>query len=154
MGYILTCEYEATGRSPDTHEEVIMAKKQNLTLTRELTAEDKLAPQSRVILSTILEAAGVGTAIDRDDVVAKLTESGALNTRQDPSRVVAYYMPRLKEAGLLDIEDVASEPSADGEAKPKRTRKAKAEATEGPTEVGAVAPSAPAEEAVEGEVAV
>lgn len=128
-----------------------MAKKQNLTLTRELTAEDKLAPQSRVILSTIQEAAGVGTAIDRDDVVAKLTESGALNTRQDPGRVVAYYLPRLKEAGLLDVEDVAPEPAAEGEPKPKRARKAKAEATEGPTEVGAaVAEEAP----VEGEVAV
>lgn len=110
--------------------------KQNITLTRELTADDKLAPQARVIVDTIMESAGVGNAMDRDDLVAKLIEGGRLNTRQEPMRIVAYYVPRLKESGLIEAETIKSEASeADGEAKPKRQRKAKADA--GPVEVGA-----------------
>lgn len=102
--------------------------KQTLKVLRELQEDEKVAPQAKVILNTIVTAVGVGETIDMDDLVNKLTDSGELNTRQEPKRVVAYYLPKLKEAGLVEVEKVAGADDEEGEPKPKRTRKAKAEA--------------------------
>lgn len=113
-----------------------MANKYLLKVLRGLNEGEKVSPQARVMLDTLNESGATETAVDREDLVAKLTESGALNTRQDPARVVAYYLPRLKEAGLVEVETVAQAPAeTDGEAKPKAKRKSKAAATDGPTEV-------------------
>lgn len=131
-----------------------MANKYLLTVLRTLNEGEKVSPQAKVILDTLTESGATETAVDREDLVAKLTESGALNTRQDPARVVAYYLPRLKEAGLVEVDVQKPEPTAvaEGEEKPKKARKSKAAATDGPSEVGADA--APEADAAGTEVAV
>lgn len=114
-----------------------MANKYMLKVLRALNEGEKVSPQAKVMLDALNESGATETAVDREDLVAKLTESGALNTRQDPGRVVAYYLPRLKEAGIIEVEVIKPEAPAEGEEKPKRARKSKAAATDGPTEVGA-----------------
>lgn len=113
-----------------------MASKIKMRVLREFEEGEKLSPQARVIVETIKSAVGLNEDVDRDDLVAKLVESGKLNTRQEPARVVAYYVPKLKEAGLIETQTdkVEGETAADGE-KPKRARKAKAEADAVPQEV-------------------
>lgn len=115
-----------------------MANKYLITLLRGLNEGEKISPQAKVMVDTLAESGANETAVDREDLVAKLTEAGTLNTRQDPARVVAYYIPRLKEAGLIEVETVAAAPAeTDGEAKPKAKRGKKAAAADaGPTEVG------------------
>lgn len=96
-----------------------------LKLLRALAEDEKLAPQAKVIVETVRQAVDVDGVIDREDLVAKLTDSGELNTRQDVGRVVAFYTPRLVEAGLIEVIKHAPDPAAVDETKPARKRKAK-----------------------------
>ncbi len=93
------------------------------TITRALTEDDKQPPQAKTIIETVIAKVGVGNPIDRKDLVAELQESGALNTRQDVNRVVAFYQPRLTEAGLLGVTKESE--SSDGEEEATAGKKGK-----------------------------
>jgi len=74
----------------------------NATFTRELTAEDKVAPQMRGIVESVIEAHGVGVAVTTEQVVAAM--EGNITTRQPLERIFGYYVPKLEEAGLITVE--------------------------------------------------
>ena len=72
------------------------------TFTRELTEEDKVAPQMRGIVESVIEAHGVGVAVTTEQVTAAM--EGNITTRQPLDRIFAYYIPKLEEAGLITVE--------------------------------------------------
>ena len=107
--------------------------KTTYTVTRELAETDKLAPQAKVIIQTILNKVGVGVAIEKAAVVAELEAAEAdetselrLKTRQGVDRIVAFYQPRLTETGLLEVvkEKAEKAPKAEGEKKPRKAKAA------------------------------
>lgn len=96
------------------------------TITRDVTAEDKLTPQAKTIVDTIVNKVGLNAKLDRDDLVAELEASKALNSRQDVGRVISFYTPRMVESGLLVVEkEGVAEPKAPKEKKAKTPKAAK-----------------------------
>lgn len=75
--------------------------KTSLIVQRDLADSDKIPPQAKIIIETIIAKVGVGNPIDRAVLVKELTDQGKLQTRQDMSRIVAFYQPRLDEMGLM-----------------------------------------------------
>lgn len=90
--------------------------------TRKATDEDKLSPQAKVIVEAGIAAGGVGKTVERAALVKTLEDSKALNTRQDVGRVIAFYQPRLKEAGILEVikEKAPEKEKAEAKAKPAK----------------------------------
>jgi hypothetical protein len=88
---------------------------------RAATDEDKLSPQAKVIMETIIGKVGLNTAIAKTDLITQLDDDGALNTRQGAAKVLTFYMPRLIEDGLMEKERVAE--AADAEKPAKATKK-------------------------------
>lgn len=75
-----------------------------IKVTRKIAEDDKLAPQQRVIIETVIEkSGGVGKKLERSDLIDELTSNKKLNTRQDPGRVVSFYQPKLQEMGLIEV---------------------------------------------------
>lgn len=76
-------------------------------LVRKTTGNDKkLAPQAKVIYD-ILHQHGVKKEMLRIDLIAalkKAQQEGTLTTKQLPTRVLAFYQPRLIQAGLIQME--------------------------------------------------
>jgi hypothetical protein len=105
------------------------------TVNRELAAEEKQPPQAKAIIAAIVGKVGVGNPLDRKDLIAELTASGVLNTRQDVGRVVAFYQPRLTESGILGVtkeSEAADEEAAEAKAKTRAPRvKSKGKASAG-----------------------
>ena len=67
--------------------------------------DKKLAPQSKVIYD-IIAGSDVNKDMVRSDLITALTKSaedGTLKTRQQPTRVLAFYQSQLVKAGLLEI---------------------------------------------------
>lgn len=101
--------------------------KQTFHSARAITEADKISPQAKAIMDVVVAAPG--SKIDRDELNKALDASGALKSKQATARVVGYYIPKLKELGVLTVEDHPEQP------KPKPEKKAPTPAT----------PAAPAE---------
>lgn len=111
-----------------------------IKLVREVKTDDKndkLAPQEQVIYDRLVKA-GVGKEIDRDAFVEELEKSGELKTKQEPRRVVAYYLQHLVKIGVA--ASIKPEP-APKEEKPKAEKKESAAAEAKPAKPQS--PSAP-----------
>lgn len=99
-------------------------------LLRELTPEDKLAPQAKAIVDMLVETWGVDVEVERTALIEKLTPE-ILHTRQEPARILSFYQPRLKELGLVEVikhespkeDKPAKEPKAKAEGKKSRGKK-------------------------------
>jgi hypothetical protein len=94
-----------------------------ILLVREIKADDKndkLAPQEQVIYDALLKK-GLNKEIDRDAFVEELEKSGALKTKQETRRVVAYYLQHMVKIGVA--QSIKPEPVAKEE-KPKADKKA------------------------------
>ena len=74
--------------------------------TRELTAEDKLAPQAKGIVESVIETHGVNTEVTVEQIVAAM--EGNITTRQPLERIFGYYAPKLEEAELIVCERSAA----------------------------------------------
>lgn len=70
----------------------------------------KLPPQLVTIINFIKEAGTTG--IDRDALIAKLTEDNKLNTRQPVERVLSYYHTRMEELDAVTIVKPVKTPAA------------------------------------------
>jgi len=100
----------------------------SITFNRELTAEDKMAPQMRGIIESAIEAHGVGVAVDTADVVTSM--EGNITSRQPLERILGYYLPKLEEVdGLVTVERAEPAP-----AKTKSKVDASGEAVDGDME--------------------
>lgn len=100
-----------------------------IKLLREIKTEgddaDKLAPQQKVIYD-VLAGYGVGKEIDRDEVVKQVEAGGKLTTKQDPARVVSYYMQAFAKAGIAEM--IKAPPAEKPAKEPKAAKGDKAEA--------------------------
>lgn len=95
-----------------------------LKLLKSPTAEAKIPPQYRMLLAIMEDQYGIGTEIDRQALVDVLVEGG-LTTVQKPSQILAYYLPRMKEDGFVQLVASADE-DEEKPAKEKKVRAAKA----------------------------
>ena len=99
---------------------------QKLKLLRELKADEKLAPQAIVIVDQ-LKGIGVGKEVERDKLVEMLEKNEKMVTRQPVSRILAYYAPHLREAGIVEFSKPEPKPKAAATDKPTKTAAAPAE---------------------------
>jgi hypothetical protein len=72
------------------------------TKGRDLAAEDKLAPQAKLIFETVCAEGGDFT---RAELITAIT--GKLETKQSPGNVLNFYMKKLLDSGLLKATVVA-----------------------------------------------
>lgn len=83
-----------------------MARVISYEVARELKEGEKIAPQAQAVLKAI--GSGVKTrAKTVESLASKLGES-----TQDPARVLAFYIPRLKQAGLVKQTEETTEKPA------------------------------------------
>lgn len=80
--------------------------------------DKRLPPQLTTIIKLIKEAGEAG--IERDALIAQLTEGNKLNTRQPVDRVLSYYHTRMEE---LDAVSISKPVKAPAEAKAKAAGK-------------------------------
>lgn len=99
---------------------------QKLKLLRELKPDEKMAPQMKVIIEQ-LASIGIGKEVDRDEFIKLLEANEKMVTRQPVARILAYYMPHLKEAGLIEATKPEPAPKAEKAEKPAKTAAAPAE---------------------------
>lgn len=112
--------------------------KQTFHSARAITEADKISPQAKKIMEVVVAAPG--SKIDRDELNKALDASGALNSKQATTRVVGYYVPKLKELGVLTVEDHPEPPKPKKEKTPTpATAPAEGSAPTPPAE-GAAAP--------------
>lgn len=91
---------------------------------RELKEDEKLAPQARTIMITLIKMAGLNKLVDKEKLEAQLKEDDSLHTRQPEARVIGYYQPKLVEAGLIEVvKPVREAKSTDGKDGEKATPK-------------------------------
>lgn len=99
---------EIEGVSPETQETTEttetpkpkLVKKISYLLAREPGAEDKLCNQCSVVYQHIAKHCEANGKCDRDALISGITPE-ELKTRQEVSRIVAYYIPVLIKAGLI-----------------------------------------------------
>lgn len=89
----------------------------------------KYAPQCQIILGHLKAAGAEG--LTRKALVAALEADPAFTTRQPIERIIAYYLPDLKNSGVVKI--VATEVAAEVPAKPAVVEDG-AQAAEGATD--------------------
>ena len=77
----------------------------------------KLPPQLVTIINLIKEAGDEG--LDREALVAKLSDGNKLNTRQPVDRVLSYYHTRMEELDAVTITKPAKTPAAPREKRGK-----------------------------------
>lgn len=99
---------------------------QKLKLVRELKADEKIAPQMKVIVEA-LGKIGIGKEVDRSEFITSLESNPAMVTRQPVARILAYYAPHLKEAGLVEFSKPEPAPKKEKAEKPAKTAAAPAE---------------------------
>lgn len=68
---------------------------------RDLTADDKLAPQAKVIYEVL---AAEGGDFTRQELITAIT--GKIDTKQAPGNVLNFYIKRLVDSGLVKFETV------------------------------------------------
>jgi hypothetical protein len=98
-----------------------------LKALRALTEEDKLPPQAKIIVNTIISKVGQGNDIELDALVEELKANGELNTRQDVKRIIGFYRPKLEAAGLIQTTKPAREPKPAKAREPKEKTPKKAD---------------------------
>jgi len=75
---------------------------------RNVTEDDKLAPQERIIFSHIKNASDSG--ITREvlcDLLDEDIKNGTLETVQEVSKLIDFYRPKLREKGLISFEQTS-----------------------------------------------
>lgn len=96
-----------------------------------LGENDKCQPQCKIVLSTIAElsAANGGNPVDKDAIVAALSDGRLGKTVQPPARIFGFYRPRVIEAQL--VMEVTQEVEVEVPDPPKKEKAETAPATEG-----------------------
>lgn len=74
----------------------------NVKFVREIAEDEKLAPQARAIVESVIETHGLNTEVTVDQITAAM--DGNITTRQPLPRIFGYYAPKLEEAGLIAVE--------------------------------------------------
>ncbi len=74
----------------------------NVTFTREIADDEKMAPQMKGIVASVVEAHGTGVSVTVEQIVAAM--EGNITTRQPLERIFGYYAPKLEELGLITVE--------------------------------------------------
>jgi hypothetical protein len=92
-----------------------------IKLLREITPDDKLAPQQRVF-TDVLTKVGVGKEIDRDELLKRVAADGKLVTRQTPERILGYYIPKFVDAGIFELIKAPKAPKAEKAEKPAKEK--------------------------------
>ena len=96
--------------------------KVTISLLRDPTDADKIAPQAKTILAVLKEkAGGKNKAVARQDLIQAITDSKKLETRQDVGRVLSFYQPKLVEDGLIEVKKI-EEPKAEKTAATKKEK--------------------------------
>lgn len=80
---------------------------------RELTAEDKLANQARIIAATVRELGPNGEDVSRVALCDALAKNENFKTRQPVERIVSYYQAQLKAMGLVEHARVPAQAAAE-----------------------------------------
>lgn len=114
---------------------------QKMKLLRDLKEGEKLAPQMRVIIEQ-LKGIGIGKEIERPKLIEMLEKNPAMVTRQPVDRIVAYYAPHLKDAGLVEFSKPEPKPAKEKPAKDGDKPAAGAAAAEKPAKANAGQPAA------------
>ena len=100
------------------------------TALRPVADTDKVPPQAKLIMSTIVEAGG---RVERDALLQLLSrkpEDGGLKTNQTADRILGFYRPKLTEIGILKEETETTEIDVEVPDKPEKPAKVKKEAAE------------------------
>lgn len=100
-----------------------------ITLLKTL-GDEKMAPQSKIIMNILENGAGVGVAQERDEVQKTLNARvEELKTRQPPERILGFYIPRLVADGYISVDKTpkvkAEKPAKESKAKAEKTTAAK-----------------------------
>lgn len=74
----------------------------SVKFVREIADEEKIAPQARGIVESVVEVHGLNTAVTTDQITAAM--EGNITTKQPLARIFGYYAPKLEEAGLIQVE--------------------------------------------------
>jgi hypothetical protein len=84
----------------------VVEKVKYYVLDKPIPEGEKCPPQSRLIVETVQKAGG---KITRDELLRLLrrpVEEGGMKATQPIERVLGFYRPRLKEAGILhEVEE-------------------------------------------------
>jgi hypothetical protein len=84
----------------------VIEKVKYYVLDKPIPEGEKCPPQSRLIVETVQKAGG---KITRDELLRLLrrpVEEGGMKATQPIERVLGFYRPRLKEAGILhEVEE-------------------------------------------------
>lgn len=103
-----------------------MPVKRTVVLTREMTDEDKITPQGKLIVQLL----GKGP-LERSKLVSLVEKKLEGKTVQDASTIVAFQLGELKKAGLARVDVEYLEKPA---SKPAKKKAAKDAAKEGESE--------------------
>jgi hypothetical protein len=94
-----------------------------VTLLRLLEADEKLAPQQKIIYDQLLAYGGgepeaaLNKEIDREKLVKDIEASGKMQTRQTVDRILAYYLNHFKKIGMMSASTTVAQkaPKTDGD---------------------------------------
>lgn len=75
---------------------------QNVKFIREIAEDEKLAPQAKGIVESVIETHGLNTTVTVEQVTSAM--EGNITTRQPFERIFGYYAPKLEEAGFIEVE--------------------------------------------------
>ena len=119
-----------------------------ITFVRAFKADEKGAKQMKDIVAWMAANMKEGETIDRQDLVKRLEEAGAIQTRQGVDRILAYYQEQMKSLGLIKVEPIpgeakpAKEPKTAGAAKSPAVAKSPATSSKAPSAAAASSPAA------------
>lgn len=85
-----------------------------VTFLREIEEDEKLAPQARGIIESVVEAHGLNVAVTPEQISAAM--EGNVTTRQPLERIFGYYAPKLETDGFISVERAEAAPKAKKEA--------------------------------------
>ena len=83
---------------------------QNVKFIREIAEDEKLAPQAKGIIESVVETHGLNTSVTVDQITAAM--EGNITTRQPLERIFGYYAPKLEEAGFIEVERSEAAPKS------------------------------------------
>ena len=108
-----------------------------LRALRPVQDEDRLPPQAAVVIKVLVDQVGYENLIDKEALIAALEvnelsegSENKLKTKQDPGRILSFYIPKLEAMGLIEKVKTPEfkEPKVKAEAtepKERKPRKAK-----------------------------
>jgi hypothetical protein len=74
------------------------------TALRPVSDTDKVPPQAKLIVKTLLDAGGKLFSDELIKLLSRKPEDGGLVTNQTPKRILGFYKPKLSEIGILQEE--------------------------------------------------